>query len=199
MDRFGILAILEAKPGTEQEVAEFLKSARPLVLQEVGTSTWFAFQTGPTSFGIFDTFADENGRNAHLTGAVANDFSQEQRNSSQGNHRSVWPISSQRNSAHPLDCGCSRTGTQEASRSFTARLKRMRKMTVAACEEKARAEAPRFRPKQTNSFSKSVGRALKPDFEVLSRSTSLRVRMTSRIKTEAGSHSGMTTRKQAQQ
>jgi quinol monooxygenase YgiN len=71
MDRFGILAVLEAKPGKEQEVAEFLKSARPLVLQEVGTSTWFAFQTGPASFGIFDTFADENGRNAHLTGEVA--------------------------------------------------------------------------------------------------------------------------------
>lgn len=71
MDRFGILAILEAKPGKEKEVAEFLKSARPLVLQEVGTSSWFAFQTGLTSFGIFDTFADEDGRNDHLTGAVA--------------------------------------------------------------------------------------------------------------------------------
>lgn len=71
MDRFGILALLEAKPGKEQEVAEFLQSARPLVLQEVGTSAWFAFQTGPTSFGIFDTFADEDGRKAHLTGAVA--------------------------------------------------------------------------------------------------------------------------------
>ncbi len=71
MDRFGILALLEAKPGKEQEVAEFLQSARPLVLQEVGTSAWFAFQTGPASFGIFDTFADEDGRKAHLTGAVA--------------------------------------------------------------------------------------------------------------------------------
>ena len=71
MDRFGILAILEAKPGKEQEVADFLKSARPLVLQEVGTSAWYAFQTGATSFGIFDTFADEDGRNAHLTGEVA--------------------------------------------------------------------------------------------------------------------------------
>jgi quinol monooxygenase YgiN len=71
MDRFGILALLEAKPGKEKEVADFLKSARPLVLQEVGTSTWFAFQTGPASFGIFDTFVDENGRQAHLTGEVA--------------------------------------------------------------------------------------------------------------------------------
>ncbi len=71
MDRFGILALLEAKPGKEQEVADFLRSARPLVLQEVGTSAWFAFQTGPASFGIFDTFADEDGRKAHLTGEVA--------------------------------------------------------------------------------------------------------------------------------
>lgn len=71
MDRFGILALLEAKPGKEKEVADFLKSARPLVLQEAGTSAWFAFQTGPASFGIFDTFADENGRQAHLTGEVA--------------------------------------------------------------------------------------------------------------------------------
>ena len=71
MDRFGILALLEAKPGKEREVADFLKSARSLVLQEVGTSTWFAFQTGPASFGIFDTFADEDGRKAHLAGEVA--------------------------------------------------------------------------------------------------------------------------------
>jgi quinol monooxygenase YgiN len=71
MDRFGILALLEAKQGKETEVAEFLKSARPLVLEEAGTSTWFAFQTGPSSFGIFDTFADETGRDAHLMGAVA--------------------------------------------------------------------------------------------------------------------------------
>ncbi len=71
MDNFGILALLEAKTGKEKEVADFLRSARPLVLQEVGTSTWFAFQTGPASFGIFDTFADEDGRKAHLTGEVA--------------------------------------------------------------------------------------------------------------------------------
>jgi quinol monooxygenase YgiN len=71
MDRFGILALLEAKEGKEMEVADFLRSARPLVLEEAGTSTWFAFQTGPSSFGIFDTFADEQGRKAHLTGELA--------------------------------------------------------------------------------------------------------------------------------
>jgi quinol monooxygenase YgiN len=71
MKHFGVLAILEAKPGKEREVAEFLKSAQPLVLRETGTSTWYAFQTGPTSFGIFDTFADEIGRNTHLEGEIA--------------------------------------------------------------------------------------------------------------------------------
>jgi len=71
MDAYGILVLLEAKADKEHEVAEFLKSSRPLVLQEVGTTTWSAFQTGPSHFGIFDTFVDENGRNAHLAGEVA--------------------------------------------------------------------------------------------------------------------------------
>ncbi len=71
MDRLGILALLEAKPGKEQEVADFLKSAKQLVLQEPGTLKWFAFQTGPAAFGIFDTFADDDGRKAHATGEVA--------------------------------------------------------------------------------------------------------------------------------
>jgi len=71
MDAYGILVLLEAKPGKEDEVAAFLKSARPLVLEETGTSTWFAFQTGPSNFGIFDTFLHEDGRNAHLAGEVA--------------------------------------------------------------------------------------------------------------------------------
>jgi|ERR1700739_562044 len=71
MDRFGILVILQAKPGKESELAKFLQSARALVLEETGTSAWFALQTGPSEFGIFDTFADEDGRKAHLAGAVA--------------------------------------------------------------------------------------------------------------------------------
>ena len=71
MDHFGILVVLEAKHGKAQEVADFLTSAQQLVLQEPGTSTWFAFQTGPATFGIFDTFTDEDGRKAHLTGEVA--------------------------------------------------------------------------------------------------------------------------------
>ena len=59
------------KPGKEKEVAEFLKSALPLVDAEPGTVSWFAIQEGPSSFAIFDTFDDENGRNAHLNGKVA--------------------------------------------------------------------------------------------------------------------------------
>lgn len=62
---------LEAKPGKEQEVADFLKSALPLVEQERATLTWFALRMGPTTFGIFDAFANEEGRQSHLTGAVA--------------------------------------------------------------------------------------------------------------------------------
>jgi quinol monooxygenase YgiN len=71
MDQFALLATLQAKPGKEQEVENFLKSAQPMVLQETGTTTWYALKLGPSKFGIFDTFADEAGRNAHLTGEVA--------------------------------------------------------------------------------------------------------------------------------
>ena len=62
---------LEAKPGKEKEVADFLRSAVPLVNAEAGTITWFAIQMGPSSFAIFDTFDTEAGRDAHLNGAVA--------------------------------------------------------------------------------------------------------------------------------
>src|SRR5260221_719834 len=62
---------LEAKPGKEQEVADFLNSALPLVEREPATVTWFALRMGPTTFGIFDAFENEGGRQSHLTGAVA--------------------------------------------------------------------------------------------------------------------------------
>ncbi|HEY1662384.1 MAG TPA: antibiotic biosynthesis monooxygenase [Verrucomicrobiae bacterium] len=62
---------LEAKPGKEQEVADFLNSALPLVEQEPATVTWFALRMGTTTFGIFDAFANEEGRQSHLSGAVA--------------------------------------------------------------------------------------------------------------------------------
>ncbi len=71
MSNKAILALIEAKPGKEADVAQLLKSAEALARQEDQTRTWYAFQAGPRSFGIFDTFADEAGRQAHLAGAIA--------------------------------------------------------------------------------------------------------------------------------
>ena len=71
MAKFALYVPLEAQPGKEQEVAEFLMSAVPLVNAEPGTKTWYATQEGPSSFAIFDTFDDEAGREAHLSGKVA--------------------------------------------------------------------------------------------------------------------------------
>jgi quinol monooxygenase YgiN len=67
----GILATLKAKPGKESEVEEFLKSALPLANQEEGTIVWFALRLGTSTFGIFDAFAEETGREAHLSGPIA--------------------------------------------------------------------------------------------------------------------------------
>ncbi len=61
MHKLALLASLEARPGMEAAVEEFLKSAQPLVLQEAGTISWYAFRIGPSTFGIFDTFSNENG------------------------------------------------------------------------------------------------------------------------------------------
>jgi quinol monooxygenase YgiN len=71
MTKFALYVPLKAKPGKEKEVAEFLRSALPLVNAEAGTISWFAIQEGPSSFAIFDTFNDEAGRDAHLSGKVA--------------------------------------------------------------------------------------------------------------------------------
>ena len=71
MTKFALYVPLEAKPGKEKEVADFLRSAVPLVNAEPGTITWFAIQEGPSSFAIFDCFDDEDGREAHLNGKVA--------------------------------------------------------------------------------------------------------------------------------
>lgn len=71
MLKYALLARLEAKPGKELEVENMLKSAVTIVEGEKGTITWFAWKIGPGTFGIFDAFADESGRQAHLTGQVA--------------------------------------------------------------------------------------------------------------------------------
>jgi len=71
MEAIGLLVRLEARPGKEVDVEAFLKSAQPLALNEKGTLKWYAIKLGPRTFGIFDTFANETGRNAHLTGDIA--------------------------------------------------------------------------------------------------------------------------------
>jgi quinol monooxygenase YgiN len=62
---------LEAKPGKESDVETFLREALPLVQEEPSTTAWFAIRLGPSTFGIFDAFQDEPGRQAHLSGRVA--------------------------------------------------------------------------------------------------------------------------------
>jgi quinol monooxygenase YgiN len=70
-EAIGLLVTLEARPGKEADAEAFLKSAQPLALNEKGTLKWYAIKLGPGRFGIFDTFANEEGRNAHLTGEIA--------------------------------------------------------------------------------------------------------------------------------
>lgn len=71
METLAILAVLEAKPGREKDVENFLTSALPLARAEAQTVRWYALRLGPSSFGIFDTFADQSGRDAHLKGEIA--------------------------------------------------------------------------------------------------------------------------------
>lgn len=67
----GLFVRLEAKPGKEEEVENFLRGGLAVVEEEPATIAWFAIRLGPTTFGIFDAFPDEAGRQAHLTGRVA--------------------------------------------------------------------------------------------------------------------------------
>lgn len=71
MEKVALWVVLKAKAGKEGEVAEFLKSAIPLVEAEPETLGWYALQIGPSTFGIFDTFPGDSGRDAHLSGKVA--------------------------------------------------------------------------------------------------------------------------------
>ena len=67
----GLFVRLEAKPGKEQEVAAFLKQGLQMANQEPTTELWFALRLAPTTFAIFDAFADETGRQTHLNGPIA--------------------------------------------------------------------------------------------------------------------------------
>lgn len=71
MVALALLVRLEAKPGKEAEVESFLKGGLALVQEEPDTTAWFAIRLGRSTFGIFDAFADESGRQAHLSGKVA--------------------------------------------------------------------------------------------------------------------------------
>jgi quinol monooxygenase YgiN len=66
-----LFARLEAKPGKENEVAKFLETGLSLADQETTTPVWFALRFGPSTFGVFDAFKDESGRQAHLNGPIA--------------------------------------------------------------------------------------------------------------------------------
>jgi quinol monooxygenase YgiN len=71
MEAIGLLVTLEARAGKEADAEAFLRAAQPLALNEQATLKWYAIKIGPRKFGIFDTFANEAGRNAHLTGDIA--------------------------------------------------------------------------------------------------------------------------------
>ena len=71
MIKHALFVRLEAKPGKEQELAQFLQAGLDMAQQEGTTPVWFALQLGPSTFGIFDAFADEAGRQAHLNGPIA--------------------------------------------------------------------------------------------------------------------------------
>ena len=71
MVKVGLYVRLEAKSGKEADVEAFLRSGLALVEQEPGTTAWFAIRMGASTFGIFDVFPDEAGRQAHLAGRVA--------------------------------------------------------------------------------------------------------------------------------
>jgi hypothetical protein len=65
-----LLVRLDALPGKEKELADFLTGARSIVMEEPGTTAWFAIQFGPSTFGVFDVFPDDEARDAHLAGGV---------------------------------------------------------------------------------------------------------------------------------
>jgi quinol monooxygenase YgiN len=71
MTKEALFVRLEAKPGKETDVEQFLRGGLQLVNREGDTISWYAIRLGPSTFGIFDTFRDEKGRQAHLNGEVA--------------------------------------------------------------------------------------------------------------------------------
>ncbi len=71
MIKYALFARLEARPGKEAEVRQFLEAGLAMAREEKTTPIWFALRLAPGSFGIFDAFEDEAGRQAHLAGPIA--------------------------------------------------------------------------------------------------------------------------------
>jgi len=71
MIKFGLLVRLEAKPGKERAVADFLAAGLELTNREANTPIWFALKLSPTTFGVFDAFTSDEHRRAHLAGDMA--------------------------------------------------------------------------------------------------------------------------------
>lgn len=71
MEKFALLARVEAKSGKEAQVEAFLKSALPMAQDEPDTVRWYGLKISENTFGIFDTFETEDGRKAHLQGEIA--------------------------------------------------------------------------------------------------------------------------------
>lgn len=69
--KLALFARIEAKPGKETEVADFLRQGVAMANQEATTLMWFALRLSPTTFAVFDTFSDEAGRQRHLNGPIA--------------------------------------------------------------------------------------------------------------------------------
>jgi len=74
MSKLGLLVRLEAKAGKEKAVEELITSALSLAVKEANTITWYAFRINKSTFGIYDTFHDEQGRKSHLSGQIAQAF-----------------------------------------------------------------------------------------------------------------------------
>jgi len=66
-----VYVALEAKPGKEEAVAEFLRQGKALAEAEPATIAWFGVRLGPSTFAIFDAFPDDAGRQAHMSGKIA--------------------------------------------------------------------------------------------------------------------------------
>lgn len=71
MKKLGLLVTAKAKKGKEAETSQFFSSAVELARQESKTATWYAIQIDDATFGVFDTFETEEGREAHLNGKIA--------------------------------------------------------------------------------------------------------------------------------